>query len=278
MIRVAKWILLILFCGCYVSLMGILAHRARKVQIRINWRDQMDRLLEASGGKLKKNQQRYEKKKVYLSQIGAAYLIGRTVLPEEYLLFQISLAILFGMLGGSCFGGIGLLGSVVGFFAPTVLLNVLNDRDNKRILRDIKGIYDTILIKTQGGMFLTSAIMECYKHTRNRRLKRALYEMTGQIIARCDLLETIDAFRLKFRNQYIDNLCIILKQSLDSGKTVEILQSIQDQLSDMQNAVNLQMRNRLNAKVMMVQMLLYLTIVIFCVGAAFVAIGSDFRF
>lgn len=278
MIEIAKWILRILFCGCYASLIGIFAHRARKMQIRVNWRDQMDWLLSDCGDKLKKNQQRYEAKKIYLSQIGAAYLIGRPVLPEEYLLLQISLAVLFGLLGGVSFGGIGLLGSVVGFFAPPVLLHVLNDRDNKRILRDIKGIYDTILIKTQGGMFLTSAIMECYRHTRNRRLKRALYEMTGQIIARCDLMETIDAFRVKFRNKYIDNLCIILKQSLDSGKTVEILQSIQDQLTDMQNAVNLQLRNRLNAKVMMVQMLLYLTIVIFCVGAAFVAIGSDFRF
>lgn len=263
----------LLACVCYAGLMATLAVRAGKV--KIDWKEQMDRLLAVSGRQLKGNRKRYEERKVYLSRIGAGYLAGRTVLPEEYLLVQISSALAACFLEGVLFGKVGLLGAAVGFFLPGMFLAIKNGRDNKRILRDVKGIYDTIQIKTQGGMFLTSAITECYKNTRNRRLKKALYEMSGQIIAKNDITETIDTFNMKFKNPYIDNLCIILKQSLDSGKTVEIMESIQDQLADMQNAVNLQIRNRLNAKVLFVQMLLYLVIVAFCISVSFAAVGMD---
>lgn len=271
--EIMKQASVLLICICYAGLMATFAIRASKV--KIDWKEQMDRLLAASGKQMKGNKKRYEERKVYLSRIGAGYLVGRTVLPEEYLLIQISSALAACFLEGVLFGKVGLLGAVVGFFLPGLFLTIKNSRDNKRILRDVKGIYDTIQIKTQGGMFLTSAITECYKNTRNRRLKKALYEMSGQIIAKNDITETIDTFNMKFKNPYIDNLCIILKQSLDSGKTVEIMESIQDQLTDMQNAVNLQIRNRLNAKVLFVQMLLYLIIVAFCISTAFVAIGMD---
>lgn len=271
--EIMKQAVALLICGCYAGLMAMFAIRASKV--KINWKEQMDRLLTASGKQLKGNQKWYEERKVYLSRIGAAYLAGRTVLPEEYLLIQVSSALIACFLEGVFLGKVGVLGAAAGFFLPGIFLTMKNSRDNKRILRDVKGIYDTIQIKTQGGMFLTSAITECYKNTRNQRLKKALYEMSGQIIAKNDITETIDAFNMKFKNPYIDNLCIILKQSLDSGKTVEIMESIQDQLADMQNAVNLQIRNRLNAKVLFVQMLLYLVIVAFCISTSFVAVGMD---
>ena len=124
-------------------------------------------------------------------------------------------------------------------------------------------------------MFLTSAIVECYKNTRNRRLKKALYEMSGQIIAKNDLAETIDAFNLKFKNKYIDNLCIILKQALDSGKTVEIMQSIQDQLTDMQDAVNLQIKNKLSAKVTAIMLLIFAVTMTLAVAGSLMAVSND---
>ena len=179
------------------------------------------------------------------------------------------------ILCGVLFGTIGVLIGTVAYFLPDLFFTLKNENDNKRILREIKSIYDTIQIKTQGGMFLTSAIVECYKNTRNRRLKKALYEMSGQIIAKNDLAETIDAFNLKFKNKYIDNLCIILKQALDSGKTVEIMQSIQDQLTDMQDAVNLQIKNKLSAKVTIIMLLIFAVTMTLAVTGSLMAVSND---
>lgn len=116
------------------------------------------------------------------------------------------------------FGMVGSFLALAGFFIPDIYAKVSNNSDNEKILLDIRGIFDTIRIKTEGGMFLTSAIMECYKNTRNRRLKQALFEMNAQIIAKNDIRETVDVFNSKFKNKYIDTLCVILKQSLEAGK------------------------------------------------------------
>lgn len=258
---------------CYAALLIQLLKKSS--HFKINWKEQMERLLESSVEQLKGKEKWYENRKVYLSRIGINYRLGKELMPEEYLLLQLLSGGVCGLLGLLLFGFAGILGLPIGFFLPGVLFESMNERDNKRILNEVKGIYDTIQIKTQGGMFLTSAITECYRNTRNERLKKALLEMSGQIIAKNNLTETIDEFNMKFKNKYIDNLCIILKQSLDSGKTVEIMESIQDQLSDIQEAVNLQMRNRLESRVMLEMVLVFITLIFICVFISLMSISVD---
>lgn len=270
---IVRCIIIVVLSCCYAGIILALLLRVRRV--KINWKEQLDKLLDMSVNQVKRNRKWYENRKIYLSRMGINYRMGKNVLPEEYLLLQIFCASGCGLLGIILIGFPGILGAVLGFYLPELIFRSLDENDNKQILKEVKGIYDTIQIKTQGGMFLTSAITECYKNTRNKRLKKALLEMSGQIIAKSNLTETIDEFNLKFKNKYIDNLCIILKQSLDTGKTVEIMKSIQDQLSDMQEAVNLQMRNRLNSRVMLELVLIFLTLIFICVGVSLMSIGVD---
>lgn len=271
--RIARLIMMILICISYAIIVYLLGIKAKGV--KINWKEQMDKLIRTSAEQLKENQKRYNEKQVYLSRMGINYTVGRMVLPEEYFLFKVTLALAMCIFCSVLFGVVGIMIGITSYFLPDMFFTIKNKNDNKHILKEIKSIYDTIQIKTQGGMFLTSAIVECYKNTRNRRLKKALYEMSGQIIAKNDLSETIDAFNLKFKNKYIDNLCIILKQALDSGKTVEIMQSIQDQLADMQDAVNLQIKNRLSTKVTVIMLLIFAVTMVFAVAGSFIAINSD---
>lgn len=258
---------------CYAILLIRLLQKA--AQYKIDWKEQMEQLLEASVQRLKGKKKWYENRKLYLSRMGINYRLGKEVLPEEYLLLQLLSGSVCGLLAMILFGLPGILGLPIGFFLPGFVFENMNDKDNQRILNEVKGIYDTIQIKTQGGMFLTSAITECYRNTRNKRLKKALLEMSGQIIAKNNLTETIDEFNMKFKNKYIDNLCIILKQSLDSGKTVEIMESIQDQLSDMQEAVNLQTRNRLESRVMLEMVLVFIILIFICVFVSLMSISVD---
>lgn len=256
---IVKILSMLMICGAYVGIMMELTMRARAV--KIDWAAQMERLIETSGKQLKRNERKYEEKKIYLSKMGVNYLMKRNVLPEEYLLFRLSLSVCFGLFGVVMFTWIiGILCGILGFYLPEVILKKSNEKNNTKMLKDVKIIYDTIQIKTQGGMFLTDAISECYRNVGNRRLKRALYEMSGKMIMNPDLEAIIDEFNMKFKDKYIDNLCIILKQALDSGKTIEILESVQDQMTDMQDVLALQIKNRVAAKVF------WLEVVIFMVG------------
>lgn len=250
-------ILSLFICVIYSVLVYEMANRARSV--KIDWGMQFERLLDSSGKRMKKNERKYTEKRLYLSQIGVNYLMKRTVLPEEYFLFRVSLAIGIGILGMLIFSiGMGILFGFLGYCLPETVLQKNNEKNNKKMLRDVKVIYDTIQIKTQGGMFLTDAISECYRNVANPRLKRALYEMSGKMIMNHDLEATIDEFNLKFKDKYIDNLCIILKQALDSGKTVEIMESVQDQMADMQEVIAMQARNKAKRQVFFVEVLIFL--------------------
>lgn len=256
---ILKILSMLLICGAYVGIILELVKRARAIDI--DWSVQMGKIIDSSGNQMRKNERKYEEKRMYLSKMGVNYLMKRTVLPEEYFLFRLSLAIITGIIGVlSLNWGIGILIGILGFYIPEVVLKKSNEKNNTKMLKDIKIIYDTIQIKTQGGMFLTDAISECYRNVGNRRLKRALYEMSGKMIMSPDLEAIIDEFNMKFKDRYIDNLCIILKQALDSGKTIEILESVQDQMTDMQDVLALQTKNRVNAKVF------WLEVVIFIVG------------
>lgn len=270
---IVKLALILQISIVYMGIVLVLAKRAR--MIKIDWGAQLNWLVESSGKQMKRNERRYEDKKVFLSQMGVNYLLKRTVLPEEYLLFRLSVSICFCVAGiALCNVIIGTLLGLLGYYLPAFILEKSNEKNNKRMLKDVKIIYDTIQIKTQGGMFLTDAISECYRNVRNKRLKRALYEMSGKMIVNHDLEETIDELNMKFKDKYIDNLCIILKQALDSGKTVEILESVQDQMADMQDVLALQMKNRVNTKVFWTEVVIFFVGFVLALWMAIISVTS----
>lgn len=222
---------------------------------------------------------RYEAKKLYLSQIGVNYMMGREVNPEEFFLVKAVTGIFLAAVCGFRFGLIGIVfGGVIGYCGYEILLNRINNAANEKMLPDIKGVFDTLKIKTEGGMFLTSAIAECYKNTRTPRLKQALFEMSGQLIAKNDINDTIDDFGSKFKNKQIDTLCIILKQSMESGRTVEILKDISDQLADMQQAINLRIKNKMESKALTIQLLMYVIILVMCAYGIVIFAKTDMLF
>ena len=51
-----------------------------------------------------------------------------------------------------------------------------------------------------------------------------------------------------FDNRYIDSLCIILLQALESGQVVELLGDIGEQIKDMEQSVLEKKKNALDGK------------------------------
>ena len=124
-------------------------------------------------------------------------------------------------------------------------------------MADMKCMYDTLTIKTEAGVFFTDALPECYRAVEHPRLKAALLELNAGIIVNNDIEEAILAFNRRFKNQYIATFCIIIRQALESGQTLQILNDMSGQLADIQKAIHAAEKERQEMQVMKVEMMVY---------------------
>lgn len=209
-----------------------------------------------------------EKIMEFLIRTGAEYLFHGKLEPITFLLAQAASGLLLLTAGIRLLGITGCIFFVIGFMLPRFLLQISNDADNHAMLYDIKNMYDTLRIQTRAGVFFTTALSECYRAVKSGRLKAALLELSGQIAVKQDLETAIDEFNRKFQNVQIDSFCIVLKQSLTSGKTIQVLEDISRQLEDIQHKANLLEKDKLERKVQVMELLLFLgmlAISIFCI-------------
>jgi len=154
------------------------------------------------------------------------------------------------------------VGAIAGFFAFDLLIDTSNNEDNDNMLSDIKTIFDTLRTQTKAGVFLTNSLAECYMIVGNDRLKDALLDMTNKITIQNDIEDAVKDFNKKFDNQYIDTLCITILQSMESGKSVQILDDLSKQIADMQSAINIKEQEKLDAKIQVLELLIFVGLVI----------------
>lgn len=220
---------------------------------------------------IKLNPKIYNRLQIYLSKIGANYLVKRVVDPVEYVLCNIGLAIVLGILGYIIFGVVGLLaGGIIGFFFLKVLLEVNNKQDNDRIVEDLQSIYENIKINTESGVFLTEALNSCYKVAACSRLKKALHEMITDISVKQNIMDAIVNFKLKFSNVHIDTFCTVLRQGYETGDTMTALSSVSQQLISIQKAVEIKHKQKLENDIMKVMLIILVAIMVIILYAVVV--------
>jgi len=252
-----------------------------------NWRSGMEKAGDAGrdfAGRIlrrsKLNYFNYESIQKYLNSKGAVYMFGEAATPVTYMLIKVILAVLF-LLAGISLGGflVGLLFAVVSFFFPDILLTISNAADNDAMLNDIKCIYDTLRIQTKAGVFLTSSLSECYLAVRHGRLKSALLELTNDISTRREVEDALERFNEKFDCGQIDIFCIVIKQSLESGRSVKVLEDLSMQMNDLQHAINLKEKEALDRKVQIVELLIFiglLAVTLYALGVEIISSVSLF--
>jgi len=124
-----------------------------------------------------------------------------------------------------------LIGCVVGFFLPDLLIRINNAGDNEAMQEDILSIYNILKIHARAGVYITDSLIECQRSVAHPRLKQALNEMTNNILAsRVTSEEAIDQFNARFANEDIDNLAIIIKQAFRTGRSADLLTDISKQI------------------------------------------------
>jgi pilus assembly protein TadC len=209
--------------------------------------------------KSKLNYFNYNSIQRYLNTRGATYMFGEFATPVTYILIKILLCLLLFMTGISMEGIFiaSVLGSL-GFFIPDILLTVSNNADNDAMLGDIKCIYDTLRIQTKAGVFLTASLSECYLAVRHRRLKSALLELTNDISTRRDIDDALERFNEKFDCGQIDIFCIVIRQSMESGRSVKVLEDLSLQMNDLQHTINMKEKEALDRKVQIIELLIFI--------------------
>ena len=234
--------------------------------MKLNWKESVSKVSDAgndfAGRILKKsklNYLKYDSIQKFLNTKGATYMFGEAANPVNYMLIKILVLLLLFMIGMSLEGIIvaALLG-LTGFFLPDILLTVSNNSDNDAMLEDIKCVYDTLRIQTKAGVFLTASLSECYLAVRNRRLKSALLELTNDISTRREIDDALERFNEKFDCGQIDIFCIVIRQSMESGRSVKVLEDLSLQMNDLQRAINMKEKEALDRKVQIIELLIFM--------------------
>lgn len=234
----------------------------------VDWKKEMEDLGDnaenalESRMKLQKNGYfNYNRLDEYLRRKGM-YRLYPDISPMIFLSIKVLAALLLFVIGMSWKNSIvGLIFAVPGFFLPDIVINMLNNSDNDEMMDDIKSIFDTLKVQTKAGVFLTYSLCECYLIVENPRLKAALLDMTNRIISKNQILGALHAFNAEFDNPYIDTLCITIEQSLESGKSAQILEDLSKQIADMQRAINIKEQEKLDSKIQFLEVLIFAGII-----------------
>lgn len=236
------------------------------IVMNIDWKENLSKAGESGadfvGRILKKSKLNYfnfHSIQKFLKTRGAIYMFGEMATPVTFLLVKLLAFLLLFMVGIS-FDSIpaGLIFGVLGFFMPDILLNVSNSMDNDTMLSDIKCIYDTLRIQTKAGVFLSASLCECYLAVKNRRLKSALLELTNDISTRREIDDALERFNEKFDFGQIDIFCIVIRQSMESGRSVKVLEDLSLQMNDLQRAINMKEKEALDRKVQIIELMLFI--------------------
>ena len=250
----------------YKTQWGVLAGKAN-AKVKKSVLDMLENNEEEDRLRNKRGYFNLERIDSYLRSHGG-YFMFDWLEPFTFLMIKIGLALLFFAVGVSIIKGnlllaiiIGAVLSVVGFFSFDFIINVANDSDNDDMLTDIKAIFDTLKIQTKAGVFLSYSLCECYLIVKNARLKAAMLEMTNKIVIKNDIESAVTEFNKCFENSYIDTLCITIKQSMESGKSVQILEDLSKQIADMQHAINIREREKLDSRIQLLEVLVFVGLI-----------------
>lgn len=206
--------------------------------------------------------------------------------PSTFVIIKAALAFVFAVLGAMInvpmLGRIAcaIAGGLVGFWMPDILIRISNKDDNENMLDDILEMYDILKIYTKAGAHVKEALIECQLQVKNKRLKTGLQELNNNIISgQVTMREAIDIFNARFANDNIDDLCVILKQALVTGRSAKILSDISRQLYDIRHAKSILDKEKMDRKMQTIQLLFFVGLVallIYVIGIELISSINSF--
>uniref|UniRef100_UPI004057115D type II secretion system F family protein n=1 Tax=Acetatifactor sp. TaxID=1872090 RepID=UPI004057115D len=175
----------------------------------------------------------YERTREFLQANGAEFHYGKWIDPVKYLALRLILAALLFFITIRFHWFVATLSAILGYQIPGLMLVYMNRQDNEKMLMEVQTVYNALFVLIKAGVYVSDAMAECYTRLKPGRLRSALEEISGELFVKNSFDEAIKNFQKKFNNSFIDSLCIILLQGKETGKTVELLQDISEQIKEM---------------------------------------------
>lgn len=155
------------------------------------------------------------------------------------------------------------IGLMIGFFIPDIFIRMNNQIDNEKMMPDIQTIYTTLKIHARAGVYVTDSLIECQRDIENGRLKQALNEMNNNILARrVTIDEAVEQFNARFCNEQIDNLAVVIKQALHTGRSSDMLADISKQIDANNYIHSLKTKDKLKRQSAFLQVTYFMMITI----------------
>lgn len=168
-----------------------------------------------------------------------------------------------------------VVGTIIGFFFPDINTKLENSEDDAKILKDIQNIFGYMQIYAKSNVYLTEMISNCYENTKNPRLKAALKELLNNLMSNTMTpQEAIDVFDSRFANKYIDNLCLILKQSLETSRSANMLENVSEYINSIQKAIDIKKKNRVDTVLALCTVALFAIIISISVYAPMTSMAA----
>lgn len=225
--------------SCMMLLAALYMFAARAITDRyIRVKEEMSCRLSDAMKNTKYNMFSYEYYQECLDAWGVTYYTRGRLTPLGYISVKLLCSVL-GLATGFIFHPvIGIVLAVAAYYLPDWLADHRNNKDNDAMLGSIKAVYDVVYLQVSAGEYITAALVDAYRAAVHPRLKAALIELTGDIIASNELAVSMEVFGRKFNNESIHNLVVIVKQLTESGTSDAMLRDIKKHLAVLEESCN----------------------------------------
>lgn len=125
-----------------------------------------------------------------------------------------------------------VLAALVGFFLIDILIQMQNKKDMKKIIFELRDVYDLLRIQMASGVFIGSALTEAYLVVSSKRLKKSLAILSAEINVTKNIENALDNFDERFKSVEIANFVMVIKQSLKTGQSKQELNDMSEEISE----------------------------------------------
>lgn len=169
---------------------------------------------------------------------------------------------------------IAIVAGIAGFFLINLIIYMSNKSDMKKIRLQIVDVYDFLSIQTAAGVFIGSALTECYLMVRNTRLKNSLAEMCAEINLTKDVIGALDNFGESFNSVEIEAFILTIKQSLRTGKIEKALNDLSNSQKDSNMVLVQEETDKISTSKDIIQLLMYFGILAAIMYGLFVEVSK----
>jgi len=177
--------------------------------------------------------------------------------PLEYLAINLLLTITVGLYMTIINPLLFIPGAIVGWKLFDWYIDYSNKSDNDDMLEDIRIAIVTLKMQTRAGLYITNTLAETLTVVKNKRLKAAIIQLSGDIYNNETIDSAVDNFNAKFSNMYIDALSVIIKQNTESGKASQSLKDIETTLDTIQEAIIERQKKKIEMEITIAKLMIY---------------------